>query len=310
MWPVWADDVDDILAGDLVVALAYGTPAGGTVLTPVCPLGLRDRDTGRVGFTTSVGFGRKLERIAADPKVALAFHTRAHGLSRQPGYVLVQGTATAAEPTRETTATVTRQAELHLGPIARGWFWDRWLRVYYQDRVALWVRAERVTYRDAEGRVVGVSGTPAPARPPAAQGIPKGGAGPRVDARAAGRRVARHPHRLLGYRDTDGYPVVVPVDVTGADESGIALRPAWPVPDGGRRAGLLGHRFRPRVAGLSLAQHTGWLTADGDLVRYAPHTARRFALPPSKTLTLLLNGLASRIGARQARRAGRTAPTG
>src|SRR4051812_27500078 len=44
---MWTDEVDDILSGDLVAALAYLTSAGGAVATPVCPLGLHDRDQGR-----------------------------------------------------------------------------------------------------------------------------------------------------------------------------------------------------------------------------------------------------------------------
>src|ERR1700738_3876817 len=55
-------------------------------------LDARDRDAGTVGFTTSLGFGRKLERIRRNPQVALAFHAREHGRSRRADYVLVQGT--------------------------------------------------------------------------------------------------------------------------------------------------------------------------------------------------------------------------
>jgi hypothetical protein len=69
---VWSDLDDEIIGGDLTAALAYATPARGAVLTPVAPIGLCDRDAGTVCFTTSLGFGRKLERIRANPRVALA----------------------------------------------------------------------------------------------------------------------------------------------------------------------------------------------------------------------------------------------
>jgi hypothetical protein len=89
--------------------------------------------------------------------------------------------------------------------------------------------------------------------------------------------------------------VVVPVDVLAADPDGLTLRPAWPLPPGGRRAGLLAHSFGPQVVGLVQHLYTGWLES-GEIVRYAPHTARGLRLPANKTLTLLVNGLAARRG--------------
>src|SRR3954452_7226384 len=93
----WPDEVDEVLAGDLTAAVAYGTPAGGAVVTAVAPVGLRDRERGTVGFTTSLGFGKKLERLKADPRIALAYHARDHGSAREPLFVLVQGRATVVE---------------------------------------------------------------------------------------------------------------------------------------------------------------------------------------------------------------------
>jgi hypothetical protein len=90
---VWSDVEDGIIGGDLTAALAYVTPAGGAVVTAVAPIGLRDREAGTVGFTTSLGFGRKLDRIDENPRVALAFHACEHGFASEPWFVLVQGTA-------------------------------------------------------------------------------------------------------------------------------------------------------------------------------------------------------------------------
>src|SRR5690348_8119126 len=90
---MWSDSDDAVIGGDLTAALAYATPAGGAVVTAVAPIGLRDRDAETVAFTTSLGFGRKLERIAANPRVALAYHAREHGFSRESRFVLVQGKA-------------------------------------------------------------------------------------------------------------------------------------------------------------------------------------------------------------------------
>src|SRR3982751_1172985 len=93
----WPDEIDEVIGGDLTAALAYVTPAGGAVVTAVAPIGLRDRSKGIVSFTTSLGFGRKLERIEKDPRIALAYHAREHVRSRSSRYVLVQGSATVIE---------------------------------------------------------------------------------------------------------------------------------------------------------------------------------------------------------------------
>lgn len=59
----WSDAVDDTIRGDLVAAAAYLTPAGGAVVTSIATCGLDRRAEGILGFTTSLGFGRKLEHI-------------------------------------------------------------------------------------------------------------------------------------------------------------------------------------------------------------------------------------------------------
>ena len=114
------------------------TPAGGAVVTAVSPIGLRDREAGTVTFTTSLGLGKKLERIERNPRVALAFHAREHGFSTSAQYVLVQGEAEASlPPDRDYLENVVRpQAERFMGPPKEGrLFWDRWLQEYYADRV-------------------------------------------------------------------------------------------------------------------------------------------------------------------------------
>ena len=123
MWPE-ADDA--ILGGDLTAALAYRTPAGGVVLTAVAPVGMRDSDARTVTFTTSLGFGRKLDRIAANPEVALAYHAREHGFASDPRYVVVQGRASyQANPDRELLETQVQPASTRfMGAPRRGIFWD------------------------------------------------------------------------------------------------------------------------------------------------------------------------------------------
>ena len=301
---VWSDADDAILAGDLTAALAYATPAGGAVVTPVAPIGLRDREAGTVSFTTSLGFGRKLDRIKENPRVALAYHAREHGFAAGPSFVLVQGTASyVAHPDRQLLEEVVRPASTRfMGPPQTGPFWDRWLSAYYQDRVLVTVQVQRlVSWPDSACRGEAVlSGQPFQQRPPEAQAAPKNGPGPRVDVARAARRLRKLPHVLLGYLGADGFPLVVPVGVGEAGPSGIALD--GPLPAGGRRAGLLAHRYEAKLIGLEARQHTGWLV-DGV---YAPHTEGGFRAPANKTVLLLANGFMARRGLKQAQALGRT----
>ena len=105
---VWDDAIDEVLAGDLAAGLGYRTPAGGVVVQAVAPIGLRDRATGTIGFTTSLGFSKKLERIRRDPRVAMAYHAREHGFAGGSRYVLVQGRARISPRRSETSCA--RQA--------------------------------------------------------------------------------------------------------------------------------------------------------------------------------------------------------
>jgi hypothetical protein len=300
---VWSDDDDEVIGGDLTAGLVYVTPAGGAVVTAVAPIGLRDRAAGTVGFTTSLGFGRKLDRIRENPRIALAYHAREHGFTSSPRYVLVQGMASYdAHPDPALLAdTIGPASARFLGPPRRGVFWDRWLKAYYADRVVVTVAVERVvSWPDlACAGEPSVSGRLLPAADPPPQAAPRKGTAPRVDAAAAARRLAGLPHRLLGYVGTDGFPLGVPVTAEGGDAAGISL--AGRLPAGGRRAGLLAHRYEAKLIGLETRQYTGWLE-DGV---YAPHTETGFRAPSNKTMLLLINGFMARRGLRQARALGR-----
>ena len=306
----WSDTADEIITGDLTTAVAYVTPAGGAVVTAVAPIGLRDRDAGTVSFTTSLGFGRKLDRLREEPRMALAYHARDHGFSDRPEFVLVQGRATIVEePDREYLEGVVQPAaERFMGPAKRGVFWDRWLAAYYADRVPVHVDVERVVVWP-DLRCAGepeVFGAPLPPEAAVPQAPPKKGAGPRLDVGGAQRKLAALPHGLLAHVQPDGYPTVVPVEIGEPGEAGITLGAAeGALPPGGRRAGVLAHDYRPKLIGLSARQHTGWLEVGEDgTARYFPHTERGFKAPANKTLLLLLNGLLAKQGLRRARRAG------
>jgi hypothetical protein len=305
----WDDEIDAVIAGDLTGGLGYRTPAGGVVVQAVAPIGLRDRAAGTIGFTTSLGFSKKLERIARDPRVSMAFHAREHGFAPEAtAYVLVQGAAEViAAPNAEQRDEVLRQATLHLGKPAGGMFWDRWLREYYQARVPVRIVVERiVAWPDLRcagaPRVLGAAAAAAPDP----QKPPKGGTGPRVAMRKMARRVRATSHVLLGFGGGDGFPVVVPVRLGASADDGLQLDCDHELPPGGRRAGLLGHSYKRRLIGLEARQYTGWLeVADDGRALYAPHTETGYVAPPNKTMLLLLNGALAKRGVRAARK-GRT----
>jgi hypothetical protein len=305
MTVTWDDDLDAIFGGDLTAGLGYRTPAAGVVVQAVAPIGLRDREKGTLGFTTSLGFSKKLDRIAADPRVAMAFHAREHGMATGTRYVLAQGTARVIEKPSDAQRSVVRaHATAHLGPPKEGFFWDRWLREYYVTRVPVEVAVTRILTwptLDAAGPPEVVAGEPLPAQAAEPQRPPKYGSAPRIDVTRAAMRLRATPHTLLGYAGADGAPVVVPVELGADDESGLAVRSATPLPPGGRRAGLLGHRYEPQLIGLETRQHTGWLEVGEDAgARSRSHTETGYRAPANKTLLLLLNGALAKKGVRQA----------
>ncbi len=307
----WSDDVHEVITGDITAAVAYITPAGGAVVTAVAPCGIERRDQGVVGFTTSLGFGKKLERIVRDPHVALAYHSREHGFSVNQAFVLAQGIASVdLTPSRARLEALSPQVGRYLGEPKRGAVWDRLLREYYQERVFVDIGVERMVSwpgLDAHGDPE-VTGAAWPG-PPAPQAPPKNGMGPRVDVDKAAGRIATLPHRVLAYRGADGFPVVVPVEIAGHDDQGLrVLAAAGLLSPGGRRAGLLAHAYRPHLVGLATRVFTGWLDVSGDgAAVYAPHTSKGFVAPPRKNLLLVSNGLLAKFGLWQARRNGTAA---
>ncbi|WP_055588413.1 hypothetical protein [Peterkaempfera griseoplana] len=306
----WPDAAEAVIRGDLTVAVAYVTPAGGAVATSVSPVGLGDREAGTSGFTTSLGFPKKLERILRDPHVSLAYHTREHGFAASSSYVLAQGAASVdLRPSPERLAELMRASEPFLGETRRGPVWDWLLREYHQERVFVDVQVERVAvWPDLTARgAMTITGAAWPDMP-TEQKPPRNGTGPRVDVAALARQIAGLPHRLLAYRGADGFPVIVPVTVTGHDDAGLRLDvPPGLLPPGGRRAGFLAHAFRPQCVGLSMRTLTGWLTVTDEGARYAPHTSKGLAAPPYRTLLTVSNGLLAKYGLWRARRDGTAA---
>lgn len=305
----WTEEVDDILAGDLAVAVAQVTPARGVVIMPMAPMGLRDRAAGTVTLTTSLGLPHKVARLRRQPAIALAYHAREHGYSALPHFVLVQGTALVDDqPDRAWLESITPAWSRFLGPRHTGPA-GRLMDIYYWRRLRVTVRAERIVVQPgsaAEGATV--FGTPLSTEPPP-QTAPKQGTEPRVDTGKVARDMARLPHTLLGWVGADGLPTMTRVRATGVDERGIRLRSEdGPIPQGGRRAGLTSHAFLPRMVGQEQRVHTGWLEVAGDEAVYAPHTRRGYRLPASEAAFVAASAIGMRAGFRKARKLGLLAP--
>src|SRR2546430_1678399 len=121
----WRAEVNEVITGDITAAVAYITPAGGAVVTAVAPCGISRPERGEVGFTTSLGFSKKLERIVADPRVALAYHARDHGFTASPLFVLAQGRARVdLEPSPARLKALVPQVTRYLGAPKQGPAWD------------------------------------------------------------------------------------------------------------------------------------------------------------------------------------------
>src|SRR2546430_2897530 len=117
----WPGEVDEVIRGDLTAAAAYVTPAGGAVVSSICPMGIDRREEAEGGFTTSLGFAKKLERIIADPHVTLAYHAPEHGFSASPAFVLAQGIASGdIPPSRDPLEAMVPPGERDGGAVGRG----------------------------------------------------------------------------------------------------------------------------------------------------------------------------------------------
>jgi hypothetical protein len=296
----WPETVDEIIGADQAVALAYGTAAGGAIVAPMTNFGVRDRGACTVEVSSSVGMWRKLMRISAHPDVALAFHTRRHGRSDRPEYVLLQGSASLSGPVPDFPAAIGEVWQRAHGPLASGPLWNWWLRVHHLRvrievevrRVVVWQSLECVGAPQVYGEQMHVT-------PPAAQRPPAKGPEPRMDPRRSAARVARLPHLLLGWIGADGYPYIVPVRVDDAEPDGIVLRtPEGLVPRASLRAGLTGHAFTKHVAGQRQRMHTGWMESEPAERRvvYAPHTVLGYRVPPTPVLSRVVVGYMARRG--------------
>jgi hypothetical protein len=299
----WPDTVDEILRGDQIVGFAYVTPAKGVVLQPLTNMGDPTEPV-----SSSVAMFRKLQRVQKDPHVAFAYHTRKHGFSDRPEFVLVQGRGSLTPVEDRDWVDRHRDEWIRFaGPLPRNRV-AAWMRREYHWRVGIQVDIERVVVwpdLSCAGEAA-VYGSPLPGRAADPQSPPAKGTGPRIRHARAARRAAGLPHVLLGWVGADGFPMVAPVDVHGTDDRGIALRaPDGLLPEGGRRAGLLAHDFARYAAGQDLAKHTGWLerTGDGEAV-YAPHTKSGYRMPRSNVVFHLSSAFVTKWRTRTARRAG------
>lgn len=300
----WPAEATDIIGGDLLACFATTTPMGGTTLVPVCPFGMHDAAQGIVTLSSPVVMCGKLARLLDNPRCALAFFSRDHGLGSTPGFVLVQGNAELhREATPEFIDEMHEAWPKFLPPIPISGWKRRAGRAYYDWRVPVRIHVERLTYwasPSATGDAT-VAGTARPTTDPPAQDPPAKGTSTRVRASKWRKSFERSPHRLIGYVGADGYPVVVPVDVTASEEGLEVAHPDLPV--GGRRAGYFGFWFERQLAGQGGLLTTGWLDgADDGRGTYTIHTRTAFDLPRSLISPKTLVPLGCGFEHRQAQR--------
>lgn len=302
----WPTEGTDIIGGDLLACFATTTPMGGTTLVPVSPFGMYDEVEATVTLSSPVSMCGKLARLLANPRCALAFFSRDHGLGSTPGFVLVQGDAELhRQATPEFIDAMHAAWPRFLPPIPESGWRRRAGRGYYDWLVPVRIHVQRLTFwpsADAVGdaTVVGAAAPPtdsAPQRPPAK------GTTSRVPASRWRKQFERSPHRLVGCVGSDGYPVILPVTAVATAE-GLDLV-HLDLPAGGRRAGYFGFWFDRQLAGQGGLMTTGWLDGDdeGGHRTYAIHTRTAFNLPRSmmspKTLVPLAVGFVHRKAERK-----------
>ena len=230
---MWSEREDAIIGGDLTAALAYVTPAGGAVVTPVAPIGLRDRAAGTVGFTTSLGFGRKLDRIKQNPRVALAYHAREHGFANGARLRARAGHRRAMTP-----APISGRSKSVVRPASERFMGEP------RDRPVLGSLAERLLRRPrARHRAASSAWSPGPTspcagraergrqrrrrgeQPPSQQPPAQRRRTARRRRRASASACARLPHVLAGFaRRRRPARWSCPCAVGAASAAGIALR--------------------------------------------------------------------------------------
>ena len=307
----WPDEVDEILAGDAAAGFVYLTPAKGAVITPMAPLGQRDREAGTVtrqhlaGTVEEARAGARRTPRSRSPTTPAS---TASATGRE--FVLVQGRGQLPDRAAARVAGAVEPAwEKFLGTEEHGPDRPRWLEVYYCQRVPITIEVKRVlrlARRDLRRRARTSTASRCPPRR-RRRSRRRTGTGPRVDAaKAAQAWLDALPHSLLAWAGADGLPMAVSVGVTGSDArraSGSTL-PAI-VPPGGRRAGLTSPPLRAHMVGQEQRIHTGWLEAAARVTAsYAPHTKAGYKLPASKALFTFGAGVGTRAGIRKARERG------
>ena len=206
----WPDEIDEVIGGDLAAGVAYLTPAKGVVITPMAPLGLRDRRAGTVTVTTSLGLWKKLDRIRANPSVAVAYHAP-RPCRQRPARVRARPGPASFSPTPD------RDWLESIGPGVgalprpdQGGLAGRWLEVYYWQRVAITIEvapdrrlADPGLRRRAGRPRRGAAGS-------AAAAVAAAERHRATDRRATGSppKSGSLPHTLVGWAGADGLPMV------------------------------------------------------------------------------------------------------
>ena len=291
--PDWPNHIIDIMSNDVCVALAYRTPAGGVVMTPVTTVGMHDPAAGTVTVTSSLGNWKKLVRMRDDDRVAIVYHARDHSGIEHPQLLVAQGRASFPDKADGNWLTPEAAARQHhfLPAHPKGRFLGWVTREYYDHRVPITIAVERIIVDGADQPAAGPVSTP-----------PAKGTSARVKPKKYLKRWKNAKHFLLGYVDVDGFPTAHRI-TPRIDSGDIRFRDVR-LPEGGRRAGLLAHWFEPKLVGQGSVLMTGWLEVHDGEGKFSPHTAGGYAMPPKELAYHLAGGLASKFGYRSALKKG------
>jgi len=252
---------------------------------------------GAIDVTTGVGYPKKADDAAANPRVSLLFSDPTGCDLDDPPMVLVQGTAKVDDADFDANARRYQRESLEKLPATKEQLPPEFLRrffTWYFARIYVYVRPERV-YVWPEGDVStepvlhdahleevrsGHSEEPEEGPPP-----PAGGSeawDERMDELGA-----RYPHAVLSFVAPDGFPFAVRLPVTvdraahrvrlGADPMGAPLEPGL--------ACLTAHDHAPDFAWQRNFQVRGDLVRDEQGWSLIPHRlVGGFELPPTSAI--------------------------
>jgi hypothetical protein len=254
---------------------------GQPIVWPVTPYFRRDDQT--IDVTTGLGYPKKADDAAANPRVALLFSDPTGSGLDDPPMVLVQGTATVDDRDlaanrerywRESLEKLPGTRDMHPpAPMRRllGWYYDRLYVKVRPERVFVWPDGDHTKppeLIDSHQEEVRSGQSEEPFEPHAR---PEGGAREWDDR--IGELGRRHDTAVLAWIAPDGFPLAVRVPAVpepAMERIAIGPGPAGlPLTEG--RACLTAHAHAPDFSWQENFQIRGDLVREGESWALVPH---------------------------------------